>query len=70
MAEGFILFSLHMTMVWDLANGDGIPGTDQCHCCLRKQTSISVDRRGWGIPDQPQGPRTSKQMSESRCFFA
>ena len=25
MAGGFILFSLHMTMVWDLANGAGIP---------------------------------------------
>ena len=24
-AGGFILFSLHMTMVWDLANGAGIP---------------------------------------------
>ena len=29
MAGGFILFSLHMTMVWDLANGAGIPGIEQ-----------------------------------------
>ena len=50
-ARGFIRFPLHMTMVWYLANGAGIPGTDQCHCYLRKQTSISVDQRGWGIPD-------------------
>ena len=39
MAGGVILFSLHMTMVWDLARGAGIPSTNQCHCCLRKQTS-------------------------------
>ena len=25
LVAGFILFSLHMTMVWDLANGAGIP---------------------------------------------
>ena len=43
-AGGFILFSLHMTMVWDLANGAGIPAPSNA-----TQTSISVDRRGWGF---------------------
>ena len=34
-AEGFILFSLHMTMVWDLANGAGIPApSDAIDVCL------------------------------------
>ena len=28
---GVILLPLHMTVVWDNANGAGIPGTDQCH---------------------------------------
>ena len=66
MAGGFILFSLHMTMVWDLAKGAGIPGTDQCHCCLHKQTSISIDWRGWGIPDQPQGRRPENLGHQNR----
>ena len=26
---GFILLPLHLSMVWDHANGAGIPGTDQ-----------------------------------------
>ena len=39
-AEGFILFSLHMTVVWDLANGAGIPASSES-CCLHKQTTSS-----------------------------
>ena len=54
---GVILFSLHMTMVWDLARGAGIPApSDAIDVCI-KQTSISVDRRGWGFPAPPQGQR-------------
>ena len=37
---GFILFSLHMTMAWDLANGTGIPASSESRC-LRKQTTRS-----------------------------
>ena len=46
---GFILFSLHMTMVWDLANGAGIPAP-----------SAAIDRRGWGfqLHRRAEGPRT------------
>ena len=44
----FILFSLHMTMVWDLANGAGIPAP-----------SDAIDRRGWGfqLHCRAAGPR-------------
>ena len=34
---GFILFSLHMTMVWDLTNGAGIPAPrDTIDVCVSK----------------------------------
>ena len=34
---GFILFSLHMTMVWDLNNGAGIPApSDVIDVCVSK----------------------------------
>ena len=47
MAGGFIWFPLHMTMVWYLANGDGIPApNDAIDVCV---TSISIVRRGWGF---------------------
>ena len=37
MAGDFILFSLHMTMVWDLANGAGIPApSDAIDVCVSK----------------------------------
>ena len=40
MAGGFILFSLHMTMVWDLANGAGIPApNDAIDVCVSKHQS-------------------------------
>ena len=46
---GFILFSLHMTMAWDLANGAGILAP-----------SDAIDRRGWGfqLHRRAKGPRT------------
>ena len=37
MVGGFIWFPLHMTMVWDLANGAGIPApSDAIDVCLSK----------------------------------
>ena len=55
-AGGFISFSLHMTMVWDLADGAGIPAPSDAI----DKTSISVDRRGWGfqLHRRAEGPRT------------
>ena len=40
---GFILFSLHMTMVWDLANGAGIPApSDAIDVCVSKHQSALI----------------------------
>ena len=50
-AGAYIWFPLRMTVVWYLARGAGIPAPSNA------QTSISVDRRGWGIPAPPQGRR-------------
>ena len=69
-AGGFIWFPLHMTMVWYLAMGSGNPGTERRH--LHKQTSISVDRRGWGFPAPPQGRRPEdigRQAEEQKPSF-
>ena len=53
MARDFIWFPLHMTMVWYLARGAGIPAQSEAtDVCI-----ISVDRRGWGFPAPPQGRR-------------
>ena len=44
----FILFSLHMTMVWDLANGAGIPApSDAIDVCESKHQSALIGR-DWG----------------------
>ena len=41
----FILFSLHMTMVWDLANGAGIPApSDAIDVCVRLQLHGAIYR--------------------------
>ena len=43
MEGGFILFTLHMTMVWDLANGAGIPApSDAIDGCLSKHQSALI----------------------------
>ena len=55
-AGGFILFSVHMTMVWDLANGAGIPTpSNAIDVCVS-------DQRGWGfqLHHRAEGPRTSR----------
>ena len=46
-AGGFILFSLHMTMVWDLANGAGIPApSDAIDVCFSKHQSALIGGDG------------------------
>ena len=55
MVGGFTLFSLHMTMVWDLARGAGIPAP-----------SGAIDWRGWGFPAPPQGRRPEDIGRQSR----
>ena len=45
MVGGFILFSLHMTMVWNLTNGAGNPAPNDGII----DVCVSVVRRGWGF---------------------
>ena len=52
----FILFSLHMTMVWDLANGTGIPApSDAIDVCVSKHQSALI--RGDGDSSSTAGPK-------------
>ena len=47
MAGGFILFSLHMTMVWDLARGAGILApSDAIGVCVSKHQSALIGGDG------------------------
>ena len=55
-AGGFILFSLHMTMAWDLANGAGIPApSNAIDVCVSKYQSALIE--GMWIPAPLQGQR-------------
>ena len=56
MAGGFILFSLHMTMVWDLANGAGILApSDAIDVCISKHQSALIG--GDGDSSSTAGPK-------------
>ena len=47
MAEGFILFSLHITMVWYLARGVGIQApSDAIDVCVSKHQSALIGGDG------------------------
>ena len=54
-AGGVYIVSLHMTMVWDLANGAGTTAPSDAI-----DVSISIDWRGWGfqLHCRAEGPRT------------
>ena len=55
-AGGFILFSLHMTMVWDLANGTGIPApSNTIDVCISKHQSALIG--GDGDYSSTAGPK-------------
>ena len=44
---GFVWFPLHMTMVWDLANGAGIPEpSNAIDVCFSKHQSALIGRVG------------------------
>ena len=63
MAGGVILFSLHMTMVWDLARGEGIPApSDAIDVCVSKHQSALIGGAGGDGDSQlhrrAAGPRT------------
>ena len=63
---GVILFFLHMTMVWDLANGAGIlASSDAIDVCVRSE--------GMGIPAPLQGQRPEDlghRANERKPLFA
>ena len=62
---GFILFSLHMTMVWDLANGAGIPApSDAIDVCISKHQSVLI--RGDGDSSSTAGPKAQGPRPLSR----
>ena len=64
-AGGFILFSLHMTMVWDLANGAGIPApSDAIDVCVSKHQSALIG--GDGDSSSTAGPKTQGPRPLSR----
>ena len=69
-AGGCILFSLHMTMVWDLTNGPGIQGIErkllfaQANNELRAKTGMGNSRSTAG----PKARGPTEQTSESRCL--
>ena len=58
---GFILFSLHMTMVWDLANRAGILApSDAIDVCVSKHQSALIGGDGDSSSTagpKPRGPR-------------
>ena len=65
MAGGFILFSLHMKMVWDLANGAGIPApSDAIDVCFSKHQSALIE--GDGDSSSTAGPKARGPRSPSR----
>ena len=65
MAGGFILFSLHMTMVWNLANGAGIPAPrDAIDVCISKHQSALIG--GDGDSSSTAGPKARGPRPLSR----
>ena len=61
----FILFSLHMTMVWDLANGAGIPApSDAIDVCVSKHQLALVG--GDGDSSSTAGPKARGPRPPSR----
>ena len=64
-AGDFILFSLHMTMVWDLANGAGIPApSDAIDVCVSKHQSALIG--GDGDSRSTAGPKARGPRPPSR----
>ena len=65
MVGGFILFSLHMTMVWDLANGVEIPApSDTIDVCVSKHRSTLIG--GDGDSSSTTGPKARGPRPPSR----
>ena len=71
-AGGFMLFSLHMAMVWDLANGDGIPApSNAIDVCVSKHQSALIG--GDGDSSSTTGTKAQRlghQADERKPLFA
>ena len=69
-AGGFIWFPLHMTMVWYLARGAGIPApSDAIDVCFSIHQSALIGGDGDSRSTEGRRPKAAEQMSESRRFL-
>ena len=65
MAGGFVLFSLHMTMVWYLARGARIPSpSDAIDVCVSKHQSALIG--GDGDSRSTAGPQARGHRPPNR----
>ena len=65
MAGGFILFSLHMTVVWDLSNGAGIPGIERKPLFAQAKNELRA-KTGMGNSRSTAGPKARGPRPPSR----
>ena len=67
MAGVFIWFPLHMTMVWYLARGAGIPApSDAIDVCVSKHQSALIGGDGDPAPPQGQRPKDLGHRADER----
>ena len=71
-AGGFILFSLHMTMVWYLARGAGIPApSDAIDVCVSKHQSALIGGDGDSqLHRRAEGRGPGHRADERKPLFA
>ena len=68
MVGGFILITMHLTMVWYLARGAGISAlSNAIDVCFSIHQSALIS--GDGDSRSTAGPKATEQMSESRRFL-
>ena len=60
-----MLFSLHMTMVWDLANGAGIPGIERKPLFAQANKELRA-KMGMGNSRSTAGPKARGPRPLSR----
>ena len=73
MAGGFILITMHLTMVWYLAMGAGISAlSNAIDVCFSIHQSALISRDGDSRSTEgpkARSPKAAEQMSESRRFL-
>ena len=67
----FILFSLHITMVWYLARGAGIPAlSDAIDVCVSKHQSALIGGDGGSQLQGPKAEDLGHRADERKPLFA